>query len=84
MTLLYLRDPKTVIMELWQILLICLLMLPAFFLANYLVVTRMARNRRERDERIDRAAAESVARSYRDRRLKYESWPKYRHPRKKQ
>jgi hypothetical protein len=71
-------------MELWQILLICLLMLPAFFLANYLVVTRMARNRRERDERIDRAAAESVARSYSDRRLKYESWPKYRHPRKKQ
>jgi len=70
-------------MEIWQILLICLLMFPAFFLANYLVVTRMARNKREREERIERAVADSVARSFADKGRRYESWPKYKNPRKR-
>jgi hypothetical protein len=70
-------------MEIWQIVAICLLMVPVFLLANYLIVKKMARQRRERDERIERAAAESVARSFRRKgQDRYQSWPKY-NPRRK-
>jgi hypothetical protein len=70
-------------MEIWQIVAICLLMVPVFLLANYLIVKKMARQRRERDERIERAAAESVARSFRLKgQDRYLSWPRY-NPRRK-
>lgn len=71
------------LMEIWQIVAICLLMVPLFLLANYLIVKKMARQRRERDERIERAAAESVARSFRQKgQDRYQSWPRY-NPRRK-
>jgi hypothetical protein len=71
------------LMEIWQIVAICLLMVPLFLLANYLIVKKLARQRRERDERIERAAAESVARSFRQEgQDRYQSWPRY-NPRRK-
>jgi uncharacterized membrane protein affecting hemolysin expression len=50
-------------MEIWQIVVICLLLVPAFLLANYVIVKKMVRQRREQEERIERAVAASVARS---------------------
>lgn len=52
-------------MELWQILVICILMLPVFFLLNYLVVSRAARQRRDRELRVERTVASLVGRDYR-------------------
>ncbi len=65
-------------MQIWQIILICILLLPIFFLANYLIVRKAAADRRSRDERIERAVADSVARSFAQKGSgRYESWPKY-------
>jgi F0F1-type ATP synthase membrane subunit b/b' len=71
-------------MEIWQIFLICILLLPTFYLANYLVVKRMAKNWREREDRIERAVAASVAKSFASNGPgKYKSWPKYKIQRKR-
>lgn len=70
-------------MEIWQIVLICVLMIPLFLLANYIIVKRMAAERRSRDERIERAVSDSVAASYADKTLRYQSWPRYRAGRKR-
>lgn len=51
-------------MELWQILVICILMLPAFFILNYIVVTRAARERRARELRVEQTVASWVGRDY--------------------
>jgi len=52
-------------------------------LANYIVVKKAASERRAREERVDRAVAASVAESYADRSMRFQSWPKYRAARKK-
>jgi hypothetical protein len=66
-------------MEIWQIIVICILLVPVFFVANYFVVKRMAAERRSRDERIEQAVAKSVADSFSKKGMaRYESWPKYR------
>jgi hypothetical protein len=70
-------------MEIWVILLIVLLMFPAFLLANYFVVKKMAAERRSRDDRIERAVSDSVAASFADKEARYQSWPKYKAARKK-
>ena len=71
-------------MEMWQIVLICVLLLPAFYLANYLVVKRMAKNRRVREDRIERVVAASVAKSFTSNGPeKYKSWVKYKNQRKR-
>jgi hypothetical protein len=70
-------------MEVWQIVVICILMVPLFLAANYVIVKKMAANRRMQDDRIERAVSDSVAASYADRSAKYESWPKYKAGRKK-
>ena len=70
-------------MEIWHIVVICLLMFPLFLLANYIVVKKAATERRLRDERVDRAVAASVAESYSDRSKRFQSWPKYRAASKK-
>jgi len=54
-------------MEVWQIVVICILMIPLFLAANYFIVKKMAAERRSRDDRIDRAVSESVAASYADK-----------------
>ncbi len=65
-------------LEIWQIILICILLIPIFFLANYIIVKKMAADRRSRDDRIERAVADSVARSFAQKGSgRYESWPKY-------
>ncbi len=51
-------------MEIWQIVVICILMLPLFLIANYIVVKKAAAERRSRDDRIERAVSDSVAASY--------------------
>jgi hypothetical protein len=71
-------------MEIWQIVVICILMIPAFLAANYFLVKRMAADRRLRDERIERAVAESVAASFADDSMRFQSWPKYRAKMKRQ
>ncbi|MDM7940749.1 MAG: hypothetical protein QUS07_10485 [Methanothrix sp.] len=70
-------------MEVWQIVVICILMIPLFLAANYLIVKKMAAERRSRDDRIDRAVSESVAASYADKDARYQTWPKYKASRKK-
>jgi hypothetical protein len=65
-------------MEIWQIVVICILMIPAFLAANYFIVKKMAADRRLRDERIERAVSESVAASFADKSARFQSWPKYR------
>jgi hypothetical protein len=70
-------------MEIWQIVVICILMLPLFFIANYIVVKKAAQERRSRDDRIERAVSDSVAASYADKGMARQSWPKYRAARKK-
>jgi hypothetical protein len=49
-------------LEIWQIAAICLLMLPLFFIANYIIVKRMVLERKIREERLERFIAASVAR----------------------
>ncbi|OPX76865.1 MAG: hypothetical protein A4E44_00356 [Methanosaeta sp. PtaB.Bin018] len=70
-------------MEVWQIVVICILMIPLFLAANYFIVKKMAAERRSRDDRIDRAVSESVAASYADKDARYQTWPKYKAARKK-
>ena len=48
-------------LEIWQIVAICLLMLPLFFIANYVIVKRMVQERKIREERVERFVAASVA-----------------------
>jgi hypothetical protein len=64
-------------MEIWQILIICLLMLPAFYAANYFVVKRMVKQRRQREELMERAVAISVARRMRSKADKYSPPPRF-------
>ncbi|MCX6670176.1 MAG: hypothetical protein NTV25_10305 [Methanothrix sp.] len=70
-------------MEIWQIVVICVLMIPVFLAANYFIVRKMAAERRSRDERIEQAVSDSVARSFADKGARYQSWPKYRAGRKR-
>ncbi len=49
-------------LEIWQIAAICLLMLPLFFIANYVIVKRMVQERKVREDRVERFVAASVAR----------------------
>ncbi len=70
-------------MEIWQIVVICILMFPAFLAANYFIVKKMAAERRSRDDRVERAVSDSVAESFANKGARYESWPKYRAKRKR-
>ena len=70
-------------MEVWHIVVICILMVPLFLAANYVIVKKMAANKRKEDDRIERAVSDSVAASYADKSAKYHSWPKYRAARRK-
>jgi hypothetical protein len=70
-------------MEIWQIVVICILLFPLFLIANYIIVKKAASERRSRDQRIERAVSDSVAASYADKSKRFESWPKYRAVRKK-
>lgn len=67
-------------MEIWQIVVICILMIPLFLAANYFIVKKMAADRRLRDDRIERAVAESFS----DKSSRFQSWPKYRAKMKRQ
>jgi hypothetical protein len=49
-------------LEIWQIAAICLLMLPLFFIANYVIVKRMVQERKIREDRVERFVAAGVAR----------------------
>jgi len=49
-------------LELWQIAALCLLMLPIFFIFNYIVVKYAAKNQKMRQDRHDRVIAASVSR----------------------
>jgi len=70
-------------MEIWHIVVICILLIPFFLAANYIVVKRMAANRRLREDRVERAVSDSVAASFADKSARYQSWPKYKAARKK-
>jgi hypothetical protein len=70
-------------MEVWQIVLICILMFPAFWALNYYFVKKAATNRRSRDESIERAVSDSVAASFADKSMRYQNWPKYKKGRKR-
>jgi hypothetical protein len=54
--------------DLWQILIICALMLPAFFALNYLVVKIAVRKMKERERRFEQAAAIGCSRPIKPRR----------------
>ena len=64
-------------MEIWQIVIICLLMLPAFYLANYLIVRRLVLQKKKRDDLMERAVAISVARKMASRKDKYGPKPRF-------
>jgi hypothetical protein len=49
-------------LEIWQIVAICLLMLPLFFIANYVIVKRVVQERKVREDRLERFIAAGVAR----------------------
>ncbi len=49
-------------MEVWHVLVIGILMVPLFLIANYVVVKWAVKSRKERDDRIERVVAMSVAR----------------------
>jgi hypothetical protein len=70
-------------MEIWHIVVICILMFPLFLIANYIIVKKAAMERRSRDERVERAVAASVSASYAKKGPVKESWPKYKAARKK-
>jgi hypothetical protein len=70
-------------MEIWHIVVICILMFPLFLIANYIIVKKAASERRMRDERIERAVGQSVAETYARKGLARGSWPKYRAARKR-
>lgn len=70
-------------MEVWHIIVICVLMVPIFLIANYIIVKKAASERRMRDDKLERAVAASVAETYSKKGLARESWPKYRAARKR-
>ena len=70
-------------MEIWQIVVICILMFPLFLIANYIIVKKAASERRSRDDRIERAVSDSVAASYADKGQARQSWPMYKAARKR-
>ena len=70
-------------MEIWQIVVICILMFPLFLIANYIIVKKAASERRSRDDRIERAVSDSVAARYAEKGLARQSWPKYKTARKR-
>jgi hypothetical protein len=80
--LLYFKD-KLRCMEVWQIVLICILMVPGFLALNYYFVKKGAANKRSRDEMIERAVSDSVAASFADKSARYQNWPKYKTGRKR-
>lgn len=70
-------------MQIWHIIVICILMIPLFLAANYFIVKKMAAEKKSREDRIDRAVSNSVAASYADRDARYQTWPKYKAARKR-
>jgi hypothetical protein len=64
-------------MEIWQILIICLLLLPAFYLANYILVKKMVGQKRQREDLMERAVSISVARRMASRKDKYSPKPRF-------
>lgn len=64
-------------MEIWQILIICLLLLPAFYLANYIIVKKLAGQKKQREDLMERAVAISVARRMASRKDKYSPEPRF-------
>ncbi len=64
-------------MEIWQILIICLLLLPAFYLANYILVKKMVSQRKKQEDLMERAVAISVARRMASRKDKYSPEPRF-------
>jgi len=49
-------------MELWQIIVICLMMFPAFLLVNYLMVKKAVAEKKRREDVMERVIASSVNR----------------------
>jgi hypothetical protein len=49
-------------MELWQIVVICLAMFPAFFVANYFMVKKAVAEKKRREDVMERVVASSVNR----------------------
>lgn len=74
---------RAIYMEVWHIIVICILMVPIFLIANYIIVKKAASERRMRDDKLERAVAASVAETYSKKRLARESWPKYKAARKR-
>lgn len=64
-------------MEIWQILIICLLLLPAFYLANYIIVKKLVGQKKQREDLMERAVAISVARRMASRKDKYSPQPRF-------
>jgi hypothetical protein len=64
-------------MEIWQILIICLLLLPAFYLANYIIVKKLVRQKKHGEYLMERAVAISVARRMASRKDKYSPEPRF-------
>ena len=73
---------QAIFMEIWQIVVICILLIPLFMAANYYMVKKMVANRKSRDDRIERAVSDSVAASYAVKGLPRQSWPTYKAARK--
>ena len=70
-------------MEVWHIVAFCILLFTLFLAANYILVKKMAAERRLRDDRLERAVSDSVKESYSGKGLPQQSWPKYKAARKK-
>lgn len=64
-------------MVIWQILVICLLLLPAFYLANYIIVKKLVGQKKQREDLMERAVAISVARRMASRKDKYSPEPRF-------
>ena len=79
----YISRRQSYSMEIWHIVVICILMFPLFLIANYIIVKKAASERRMRDERIERAVGQSVAETYAKKGLARGSWPKYSAARKR-
>jgi hypothetical protein len=50
-------------LEIWQIVAMCALMVPAFIMANYVVVKKAAMKKRRNEELMERAISMSVNKS---------------------
>lgn len=64
-------------MEIWQILIICLLLLPAFYIANYILVKKLVRQKNKQEDLMERAVDISVARRMASRKDKYSPEPRF-------